>query len=617
MKCLVLTILGMVSLCATVLADNIPITYPEQVGMSYQHLMFADNVINEAINNKQIPGAVLAVVRHGKMAYLKAYGNRQIIPTIEPMTTNTVFDMASCTKPVATAMATMLLIERGMLRTSDAVSLYLPQFKSWSNGNDTVTVRIINLLTHTSGLPAYAPIQQLKGKVKKSSQQTLNEYIDNCKRQYKTGTNMLYSCLNYITLQRIIEKLTRQSLRDFCAQNIFEPLGMTHTDFMPCKLNRKGFWVNTDKPRWEKGIQHEVLPIAPTEQQANGQVLKGQVHDPLARVMNGGISGNAGLFTTASDLAILCTMLQNGGVYNGKRIISKATIQAMTTLPAAYKKFGRCLGWDICSPYASNKGDLLSNKAYGHTGYTGTSIVIDPVNDISIILLTNCVHPHDKGNVVRLRSLVANAVVGSITDEPAKYHEHYYKRMIEFGQEPKIQHDNIIMLGNSITEGGKDWANWLKNKYVINRGISGDIANGIYDRLYTMLPAHPAKIFMMIGVNDVSHNLSTDSIANMIIRVAERIQKDSPKTKLYVQSLLPIRELVGKWKRLIGKAQQIPEINAKLETWAKKHHVTYINLFPLFTEPNTNIMRAELTYDGLHLTHEGYMVWVKELKKYL
>ena len=132
-----------------------------------------------------------------------------------------------------------------------------------------------------------------------------------------------------------------------------------------------------------------------------------------------------------------------------------------------------------------------------------------------------------------------------------------------------------------------------------------------------MLPAHPAKIFMMIGVNDVSHNLSTDSIANMIIRVAERIQKDSPKTKLYVQSLLPIRELVGKWKRLIGKAQQIPEINAKLETWAKKHHVTYINLFPLFTEPNTNIMRAELTYDGLHLTHEGYMVWVKELKKYL
>lgn len=139
--------------------------------------------------------------------------------------------------------------------------------------------------------------------------------------------------------------------------------------------------------------------------------------------MNAGISGNAGLFSTASDLAVLCTMLQNGGSWNGKRILSPITIQAMRTIPSSLQEFGRSLGWDVSSPYASNKGDLLSNETYGHTGYTGTSIVIDPVNDLSIILLTNCVHPHDKGNTVRLRALVANAVAASITNEEPLYHE--------------------------------------------------------------------------------------------------------------------------------------------------------------------------------------------------
>lgn len=310
-------------------------------------------------------------------------------------------------------------------------------------------------------------------------------------------------------------------------------------------------------------------------------------------------------------------MLQNGGSWNGKRILSPNTIQAMRTIPSSLKDFGRSLGWDVSSPYASNKGDLLSNEAYGHTGYTGTSIVIDPVNDLSIILLTNCVHPHDKGNTVRLRALVANAVAASITNEEPLYHEHYYQRMLQFEGEPAIQKNNIVMLGNSITEGGKDWAAKLGNKKVINRGISGDVATGIYDRLHTILPEHPAKIFLMVGVNDVSHDLSTDSIANMIIRLTERIRRESPQTKLYLQSMLPIRESTGRWKRLVGKTEQIPEINARLQAWAKQNHVTYINLFLLFTEPGTHIMRQELTYDGLHLTEKGYEVWINVLKKYL
>ncbi|KGF36741.1 serine hydrolase [Hoylesella buccalis] len=618
MKRMSFLLLLMVGMLSSVRANDIPAVYPEQVGMNSMQLQNADCVINQAIREKQIPGAVLAVVRHGKMAYLKAYGNRQLIPTVESMTTNTIFDLASCTKPVATAMAVMLLIERGMLRTEDAVNMYLPHFQSWNGKqNDTTTIRISNLLTHTSGLPPYAPVKQLSSERDADKQQVLARYIDQCQRQYKPGTDMRYSCLNYITLQRIIEHITHQSLRTFCAENIFIPLGMNHTDFIPCAQDKKGNWTNTDQPRWGKRNDADAYPLAPTEQQANGQVLKGQVHDPLARVMNAGISGNAGLFSTASDLAVLCAMLQNGGSWNGKRILSPNTIQAMRTIPSSLKDLGRSLGWDVSSPYASNKGDLLSNETYGHTGYTGTSIVIDPVNDLSIILLTNCVHPHDKGNTVRLRALVANAVAASITNEEPLYHEHYYQRMLQFENEPAIQKNNIVMLGNSITEGGKDWAAKLGNKNVINRGISGDVATGIYDRLHTILPAHPAQIFLMVGVNDVSHDLSTDSIAHMIIRVTERIRRESPQTKLYLQSMLPIRESTGRWKRLVGKTEQIPEINARLQAWAKQNHVTYINLFPLFTEPGTHIMRQELTYDGLHLTEKGYEEWIKVLKKYL
>ena len=132
--------------------------------------------------------------------------------------------------------------------------------------------------------------------------------------------------------------------------------------------------------------------------------------------MNGGISGNAGVFTTADDVAILCAALQNGGEWNGHRILGPATVKAMRTVPRARAEFGRALGWDVFSPYANNVGDLLSPEAYGHTGFTGTSIVIDPVNDISIILLTNSVHPNNEGSCIALRSYVANAVAGAIVN---------------------------------------------------------------------------------------------------------------------------------------------------------------------------------------------------------
>lgn len=602
---------------------------PEQVGMDSRKLMYADEAIETAIANKDIPGAVLAVVRNGKMAYLKAYGNKRIYPNAEPMTVNTIFDMASCSKSMSTAICTHILAERGKLRLLDPVSLYIPDFKNWASedGKDKKVIRIADLLTHTSGLPPYAPTSELEKQYGSPSPDGLIEYIANCRRDFKPQTDFQYSCLNYITLQRIIETVSGQSLRDFARKNLFDVLGMNHTDYLPCKRDKDGKWINTSLPHWAKTdthsaanrqlstVNYQLKEVAPTEKQPDGSVLCGQVHDPLARVMNGGISGNAGVFSCAEDIALLCAALQNGGEWNGHRILSPLGVKAMRTVPRATASLGRTLGWDNFTAYASNNGDYLGPNTYGHTGYTGTSIVIDPDNDTSVILLINAVHPEDGHSVVRLRSLVSNAVAASIYPAPRIYTEHYYKRFLQFMDEPAITSKDIVMVGNSLTEGGGDWNARLNKKNIRNRGIIGDEVMGIYDRLHQILPGHPEKLFLLAGVNDISHDLTADSIVSMIRMTIERIQRESPDTKLYLQSLLPFNESFGRYKKLTGKTNMIPEINAQLETLAKEHKITFINLFPLFTEKGTNVLRSELTSDGLHLNEEGYKIWVKALKK--
>ena len=603
----------------SVVAQPLQRVAPEQVGMDSRRLMYADEVIEAAIANKDIPGAVLAIVRDGKMAYLKAYGNKRVYPNAEPMTTGTVFDMASCSKTMSTAVCTMILVERGKIRLSDAVSVYLPGFQNWvsEDGKDKKTIRVSDLLTHTSGLPSYGPTAELEKQYGSPNAEGLMEYIKTCKRQFKPQTDYSYSCLNFITLQNIIEKVSGQSLREFARENLFDVLGMDYTDYLPTIRDKKGNWINTVDANWAslvEGDWHDV--IAPTEKQTNGQVLCGQVHDPLARIMNGGISGNAGIFSRAEDIAILCAALQNGGEWNGRRILSPQTVKAMRTVPRGdVAQFGRTLGWDNSSGYASNQGDLFGWNTYGHTGYTGTSIIMDPDNNTSVSLLINSVHPEDGHSVVRLRSLVANAVAGSICPAPRSYFAHYYKRFLQFMDEPAITSKDIVMLGNSLTEGGGDWGKRLGKDNVINRGISGDEVMGVYDRLHQILPGKPAKIFLLIGVNDVSHDLSTDSIVYRIDQTLTRIQKESPETKVYLQSLLPINESFNRYKRLTNKTYQIPEINARLETLAKEKKITFINLYPLFTEKGTNVLKKELTYDGLHLNDEGYKVWVDAIKK--
>ena len=444
------------SLCLQVAtAQPLQRVAPEQVGMDSRKLMYADEAIETAIANKDIPGAVLAVVRNGKMAYLKAYGNKRIYPSVEPMTTNTIFDMASCSKSMSTAVCTMILAEHGKLRMLDPVSLYIPNFKNWesADGKEKKVIRIADLMTHTSGLPPYAPVGELEKQYGSPNPDGLMEYIATCKRDFKPQTDFQYSCLNFITLQHIIETISGQSLRDFARENIFDVLGMEHTDYLPCQRDKNGKWINTTDANWAgitEGNWHNA--IAPTEKQPDGQVLCGQVHDPLARIMNGGISGNAGVFSCAEDIAVLCAALQNGGEWNGRRILSPLGVKNMRTVPRATASLGRTLGWDCFTAYASNNGDLFGPNTYSHTGYTGTSIVIDPDNDTSVILLINAVHPEDGHSVVRLRSLVANAVAASICPVPHNYTHHYNNRFLQFKDQPPITRKHILNHRTSLTQ---------------------------------------------------------------------------------------------------------------------------------------------------------------------
>lgn len=375
---------------------------PHKAHLSEERLAKADSAIQDAIARQEIPGAVLGIVRGGRMAYVKAYGNRQVYPTVESMTTETVFDMASCSKSMSTAICVMQLCETGRLRLTDPVSSYIPGFQDWKDqAGNTSTIRIQHLLTHTSGLPPYAPVEALARKYGSPNPQGLLEHICQVKRDFEPGTDFQYSCLNYVTLQHIIQRCTGVSLREYAQRCIFAPLGMSHTDYLP---------VGENLDRWGD-------LIAPTTKQPDGSVLRGQVHDPLARILNGGISGNAGVFSTVDDIATLCAALQNGGKWKGARILSANSVRTMRTVPQWAKKIGRTYGWDVSSPYASCNGELLSPQTYGHTGYTGTSIVIDPVNDVSIILLVNAVHPVDgKSRMVRLRALISNIVASALLD---------------------------------------------------------------------------------------------------------------------------------------------------------------------------------------------------------
>lgn len=347
----------------------------QKMQLSSQTKKSIDNLIKQGIEQNTFPGAVVLVAKDSTVLYRKAYGYREVFPKKIPMTEETLFDLASLTKCVCTAASIMKLVEEGRIELQDPVKKYIPDFRPWTDGKEVVDITIQQLLTHSSGLPAgiaSAEASRLRSQWKGYSSEKCVHYIaTNTKRNFRPGTRELYSCLNFIMLQGIVERVSGMRLNDYAEAKIFAPLGMRNTLFFP----------------EEENIE-ESLPIAATEKTRDGALI-GRVHDPLARILNGGVSGNAGLFSTIDDLAKYSFFM----LYGNDNVLRRSTLRKMTTIPAEDNpQVGRALGWEVNSSYA---GRFENNYCICHTGYTGTSIVIDLNTRTSIILLTNRVHPDD------------------------------------------------------------------------------------------------------------------------------------------------------------------------------------------------------------------------------
>lgn len=354
-----------------------------------------DTLVNSIISHGIIPGAVISIVQDSTIVFSKAYGNRSLVPELTMMTENTIFDLASLSKCIATTLAVMQLIEKKELALDDKVNQYIPNFKSWVKGDSVQDITIQDLLTHSSGLEPY--IRNVKSLYRKGcdSDSLMHIIATKSYRNFRPGTKFSYSCLNFITLQNIVERLTGERLCDYVQKNIFDTLGLTHTCYFP---------NDVEVP--------DSLEIAPTEVQPDSMPLIGRTHDPLARLLNGGNSGNAGVFSDVRDLSVLCMAIMNGGAINGRRILKKETVELMTRIPESNAPtVGRALGWDVSSSHAFILGDCFpSHKCICHTGYTGTSIIMDLEAHVAVILLTNRVHPKDKGSLKFLRSELSNIV---------------------------------------------------------------------------------------------------------------------------------------------------------------------------------------------------------------
>lgn len=368
---------------------------PEDVGLSSPRLRQLDHIVTEAIERRDFPGAVLVVGRKGKIVYRKAFGKSQRVPKPEAMKESMIFDLASLTKPVATATSIMILVEEGQLSLEEKVKDFLPQFSPYMDeeGQPGEDARIWHLLTHTSGLPPYADVEVVEKLCgRPCPEDKLVGYISTLPKAAPPGQLFQYSCLGYITLAHILKRITGMDIASFARDHIFEPLGMKRTFFVP-------------------GEKYRALCV-PTEV-VDGNPLRGVVHDPLAR-LQGGISGNAGLFSTADDLARFARMMLNRGRWGKRQILSPLTVERMTSVWPKTLASGRGLGWDVDSPLSSSGGDLFGPRSYGHTGYTGTSLWIDPETETFVIFLTNRVHPDDTGSIVAMRSRVANVVASAI-----------------------------------------------------------------------------------------------------------------------------------------------------------------------------------------------------------
>ncbi|MGA2747443.1 MAG: exo-beta-N-acetylmuramidase NamZ domain-containing protein [Verrucomicrobiota bacterium] len=363
----------------------LPLSAPAQAPLDTAKLRQIDAAINAAIDDGKLPGAVVWV-EHGSNIYWQAYGHRSLVPAQETMTPDTIFDAASVTKILAATPAIMLLVERGKVKLDDPVHAFIPEFTG--GDKDKITVR--QLLTHTSGLP-----EDVSTRPKWQGTDTAIRMASAIKLKAPPGTEFRYSDINFFLLGEIVARASGMPLNEFCAKEIYGPLKMTDTGFLP----------PADKfPR-----------VAPTEM-TDGVMLRGTVHDPTARFM-GGVAGHAGIFTTAPDMARYARMMLNLGELDGVRVFKPETVKMMTSVqtpPGMDHRRG--FGWDIDTGFSHPRGEHFPLGSYGHTGFTGNAFWIDPFSKSFFIFLSNRVHPYGKGNVIHLYRTVGTLAAEAVTD---------------------------------------------------------------------------------------------------------------------------------------------------------------------------------------------------------
>ena len=351
-------------------------------------------VVEGAIARRELPGAVVLVGRGDDTIYHHAFGDRAVEPAREAMTEDTIFDVASLTKVVATTTSVMQLVEQGSIRLNDRVTQFIPEFGK--NGKSDITIR--QLLTHTSGLAPDLPLEvEFNG-----SDEAIRRAIE-LPPGAPPGQRFIYSDINFFVLGDIVRRVSGERIDRYASEHVFVPLGMRDTMFLPPESLRPRI-APTERCR----------PVAWPCGDASVAFLRGVVHDPTARRMDG-VAGHAGVFSTAADLSKFCRMLLAGGRLGSVRVLSPATVAAMTSpaTPIGMKDV-RGLGWDLDSTYSSNRGDLFPFGSFGHTGFTGTSLWLDPRSQSYVIFLSNRVHPDGKGDVTPLRGRVATIAAAAV-----------------------------------------------------------------------------------------------------------------------------------------------------------------------------------------------------------
>ncbi|MEQ1921868.1 MAG: serine hydrolase, partial [Pyrinomonadaceae bacterium] len=377
---------------ANIPAQGLPVAAPQTVGMNAAKLAQIDALVTSDIAAKKLPGAVVLVGHKGKIVFRKAYGNRSLVPTVEKMTVDTIFDVASLTKPIATATSIMILVEQGKLRLNDNIGKFIPDI----DDENAKRVTIQQLLTHTSG---YAPDFDLREKW--TGRDGMLAALKKEKLKTPPGTKFVYSDIGFIVLGEIAVRsgayppgfstpnitYVEPDIGRYSYEVIFSPLHLKDTSFLQ-RRKQEGFSGRIAPTENIRGQNSYLGAKFDGDERIGNEILRGRVHDPTSFRMDG-VAGHAGLFSTADDLALYCQMMLNGGTLDGKRVMSAQTVAKMTA-PIVVSEDGatRGLGWDINTSFSSNRGELFPLGSFGHTGFTGTSVWIDRVSQTFVVFLS-------------------------------------------------------------------------------------------------------------------------------------------------------------------------------------------------------------------------------------